>query len=174
VARPSRLSRGETELREVEGSSSRDDADFEPAGPKTAGLDERTVGRRPRSPSRRGSRFRRRFRDWLPEQTTVSGHKTDTSETTRAVVSRRISTASTSPICRRKCVASDRPCTRVTPQDLHGKQGVCRGLPPIAGGPLATSFATVQSARVPLRATTRAPSGRKEPAPSCLGECFEL
>jgi hypothetical protein len=60
------------------------------------------------------------------------------------------------------------------PKSFHGKQGVCRGLPPIAGGPLATSFATVQSARVPLRATTRAPSGRKEPAPSCLGECFEL
>src|SRR6266508_3617577 len=40
------------------------------------------------------------------------------------VVSRRIFTACNRPICRRKCVASDRACTRVTLPNLHGKEGV--------------------------------------------------
>jgi hypothetical protein len=40
------------------------------------------------------------------------------------VVSRRISTACNSRICRKKRVASDRACTRVMPRNLHGKEGV--------------------------------------------------
>src|SRR5919106_1493716 len=51
---------------------------------------------------------------------TQNGHiRNDTRD-----ASRRISSPSNSPICRRNCVASDRACTRVTPQNLHGKEGV--------------------------------------------------
>src|SRR4030095_3551497 len=51
---------------------------------------------------------------------TQNGHiRNDTRD-----VSRRIFTACNSPICRRNCVASDRACTRVTPRNLHGKEGV--------------------------------------------------
>jgi hypothetical protein len=58
---------------------------------------------------------------------TQNGHiRNDTRD-----VSRRSSSLSNSPICRRNCVGSDRACSRV-----NGKQGVCRGLPPVAGGPL--------------------------------------
>jgi hypothetical protein len=28
------------------------------------------------------------------------------------------------PLCRKNCIAHDRACTRVTPQNLHGKEGV--------------------------------------------------
>src|SRR6266511_2416617 len=63
---------------------------------------------------------------------TCGGHKTDTSETTRAIIGDTISPANwvlqatkmrrlQNPICRRNRVADDRACTRVTP---HGKEGV--------------------------------------------------
>jgi hypothetical protein len=39
-------------------------------------------------------------------------------------VSRRTPSVPTKPNCRRKCVPSDRACTRVTPGNLHGKEGV--------------------------------------------------
>jgi len=67
---------------------------------------------------------------------TQNGHiRNDTRD-----VSRRIATACNSQICRRKCVASDRACTRVTLQNLHGKEAVPgsspgEGLkPPLSGG----------------------------------------
>ena len=60
----------------------------------------------------------------LSASATSRGHKTDTSETDTRDVSRRISIACNSAFCRRKCVASDRACTRVTPRNLHGKEGV--------------------------------------------------
>jgi hypothetical protein len=51
---------------------------------------------------------------------TQNGHiRNDTRD-----VSRRISTACNGPIYRRKCVASNRACTRVTPGNLHGKEAV--------------------------------------------------
>jgi hypothetical protein len=51
---------------------------------------------------------------------TQNGHiRNDTRD-----VSRRISSPSNSRICRRNCVGSDRACTRVTPRNLHGKEGV--------------------------------------------------
>ena len=51
---------------------------------------------------------------------TQNGHiRNDTRD-----VSRRILGGSVGPICRENCVASDRACTRVTPQNLHGKEGV--------------------------------------------------
>jgi hypothetical protein len=59
-----------------------------------------------------------------------------------------------SPICRRNCVASDRPCTRVTPRNLHGKEGVI-GSSPIEG-----------SAR---RAANRCCLVRLAPGPTCGG-----
>ena len=37
--------------------------------------------------------------------------------------SRRILDLSFDPICRKNCVAGDRTCTRVTPRNLHGKEG---------------------------------------------------
>ena len=37
---------------------------------------------------------------------------------------RALETRLEDPICRRKCVASDRTCTRVRPRNLHGKEGV--------------------------------------------------
>ena len=40
----------------------------------------------------------------------------------------------TGPFCRRNCVASDRACTRVTPQNFHGKEGV-NGSSPLEGLP---------------------------------------
>ena len=43
--------------------------------------------------------------------------------------SRRIVGASFSPICRRNCAAHDRACTRVTPRNLHGKEGVSGSSP---------------------------------------------
>ena len=50
---------------------------------------------------------------------TQNGHiRNDTRD-----VSRRISSLCNRPICRRKCVASDRACTRVTLRNLHGKEG---------------------------------------------------
>ena len=51
---------------------------------------------------------------------TQNGHiRNDTRD-----VLRRISGVSNGAICRRKCVASDRACTRVTLRNLHGKEGV--------------------------------------------------
>ena len=51
---------------------------------------------------------------------TQNGHiRNDTRD-----IPRRISSVPTRPICRRNCVASDRACTRVTPQNFHGKEGV--------------------------------------------------
>ena len=56
---------------------------------------------------------------------TQNGHiRNDTRD-----VSRRISSPSNSGICRRNCVGSDRACTRVTPRDLHGKEGVSGSSP---------------------------------------------
>src|SRR6266545_714750 len=50
---------------------------------------------------------------------TQNGHiRNDTRD-----ASRRTSSARTGRICRRNCVASDRACTRVTPRNLHGKEG---------------------------------------------------
>src|SRR5215211_5908205 len=64
-------------------------------------------------------------------------------------VSRRSSTACNSPICRRNCVADDRACTRVTPQNLHGKEAVPGSSP---GGGLNTCKAALfQNYRVPPR-----------------------
>jgi hypothetical protein len=39
-------------------------------------------------------------------------------------VSRRIPATRIEPLCRGKYVARDRACTRVTPKNLHGKEGV--------------------------------------------------
>ena len=51
---------------------------------------------------------------------TQNGHiRNDTRD-----VLRRILEGSLRPICRQNCVASDRACTRVTPPNLHGKEGV--------------------------------------------------
>jgi hypothetical protein len=51
---------------------------------------------------------------------TQNGHiRNDTRD-----VLRRISGACNGLICRRNCVASDRACTRVTLQNLHGKEAV--------------------------------------------------
>src|SRR6266498_2482441 len=51
---------------------------------------------------------------------TQNGHiRNDTRD-----VLRRISGPSNGAICRRMCVARDRACTRVTLQNLHGKEGV--------------------------------------------------
>ena len=51
---------------------------------------------------------------------TQNGHiRNDTRD-----VARRIFSPSTQSICRRNCVASDRACTRVTPLNFHGKEGV--------------------------------------------------
>ena len=47
---------------------------------------------------------------------TSRGHKTDTSETTRATSHDASPASGSVPICRRKCVAYARACTRVTPQ----------------------------------------------------------
>jgi hypothetical protein len=51
---------------------------------------------------------------------TQSGHiRNDTRD-----VSRRIPVGRNRPICGRKCVASERACTRVTHPNFHGKEGV--------------------------------------------------
>jgi hypothetical protein len=51
---------------------------------------------------------------------TQNGHiRNDTRD-----VSRRLSRAEIGPFCRGKCVANDRPCTRLTLSDFHGKEGV--------------------------------------------------
>ena len=51
---------------------------------------------------------------------TQNGHiRNDTRD-----VSRRMSSVSNDRICRRNRVADDRACTRVTPRNLHGKEGV--------------------------------------------------
>src|SRR5262249_2831032 len=56
---------------------------------------------------------------------TQNGHiRNDTGD-----ASRRIWTAFSSPSCRRKCAANDRACTRVTLQNLHGKEGVSGSSP---------------------------------------------
>ena len=61
---------------------------------------------------------------------TQNGHiRNDTRD-----VSRRISGVAFRPICRKNCVASDRACTRVTPQNFHGKEGV-DGSSPLEGLP---------------------------------------
>ena len=65
--------------------------------------------------------------------TTRCWDKTDTSETTRARrLAAHLRRHETSEICRRNCVASDRACTRVTAQNLHGKEGV-NGSSPLEG-----------------------------------------
>ena len=65
---------------------------------------------------------------------TQNGHiRNDTRD-----VSRRISGARSGPICRRNCVASDRACTRVTPQNLHGKECDEEGPPRLAGSGLSS------------------------------------
>ena len=54
------------------------------------------------------------------ETRTQNGHiRNDTRD-----ISRRITAWPDGPICRRKRVASDRGCTRVTRGNLHGKEGV--------------------------------------------------
>jgi hypothetical protein len=60
----------------------------------------------------------------LSEKAPRRGHKTDTSETDTRDASRRIRTAGNGLISRQNRVASDRACTRVTPGNLHGKEGV--------------------------------------------------
>jgi ferredoxin len=51
---------------------------------------------------------------------TQNGHiRNDTRD-----ISRRIPPAANRTLCRRKCVACDRACTRVTPRNLHGKEEV--------------------------------------------------
>ncbi len=59
----------------------------------------------------------------LSKLPTARGHKTDIRNDTRDV-SRRITRAANLSICRRKCRASDRACTRLTLPNLHGKEGV--------------------------------------------------
>src|SRR6266545_6941050 len=50
---------------------------------------------------------------------TQNGHiRNDTRDVSRRIVRRRIRL-----ICRKNYVASDRTCTRVTPRNLHGKEG---------------------------------------------------
>ena len=66
----------------------------------------------------------RASRATLPLWASARGHKTDTSETTRATPRDAPPASGSAPICRRNCVASDRACTRVTRQNLHGKEGV--------------------------------------------------
>jgi hypothetical protein len=53
------------------------------------------------------------------QQRTQNGHIRNNTRD----ASRRIIETSVTPICRRNCVASDRACTRVTPGNLHGKEG---------------------------------------------------
>src|SRR5215210_3354136 len=50
----------------------------------------------------------------------------ETSQNDTRDVSRRISSACNSPICRRKYVAGDRACARVTPRNLHGRGSTVR------------------------------------------------
>jgi hypothetical protein len=51
---------------------------------------------------------------------TQNGHiRNDTRD-----VPRRNRRPGKAPICSKNCVASDRACTRVTPGNLHGKEGV--------------------------------------------------
>src|SRR5215218_1687619 len=57
----------------------------------------------------------------LPSRAAARGHKTDTSETTRATP--RDTGLQTRPICRRNCVADDRACTRVTPRTSMVRRG---------------------------------------------------
>jgi hypothetical protein len=75
---------------------------------------------------------------------TQNGHiRNDTRD-----VSRRLSRAEIGPFCRGKCVANDRPCTRLTLSDFHGKEGVdgsspSEGLPKV---PANRHFVVVCSA----------------------------
>ncbi len=57
---------------------------------------------------------------------TQNGHIRDNTRD----VPRRILTACSRLICRKNCVADDRACTRVTPRNLHGKEGVGGSSPP--------------------------------------------
>jgi hypothetical protein len=59
------------------------------------------------------------------EPRTQNGHiRNDTRD-----ASRRLAVGGTRAICRRKCVARDRACTRVTLPNLHGKEGVSGSSP---------------------------------------------
>jgi hypothetical protein len=67
---------------------------------------------------------------------TQNGHiRNDTRD-----VSRRMFPACNRAICRRKCVARDRACTRVTPRNLHGKEGI-DGSSPSEGSAKAAQIA---------------------------------
>ena len=64
-------------------------------------------------------------------------------------LSRRISTACNGPICRKNCVPDARACTRVTPGNLHGKEGVDGSSPSegSAKAPLSGLFLSDRLAR---------------------------
>jgi hypothetical protein len=65
---------------------------------------------------------------------TQNGHiRNDTRD-----VSRHIRGARLRPICRRNCVASDRECTRVPPENLHGKECDEEGPPRVTGSGLSS------------------------------------
>src|SRR5437588_9804582 len=49
-------------------------------------------------------------------------------------------------------------CDRL-PETFHGKQGVCRGLPPVAGGPLPVKEGSTSSLRKRQVLRTRRPTG---------------
>jgi hypothetical protein len=60
----------------------------------------------------------------LSGTSTARGHKTDTSEATRATPRDAFPVAQKRWISRRNCAARDRTCTRGTCPNLHGKEGV--------------------------------------------------
>ena len=65
------------------------------------------------------SRSRRGCCRYRQRRTDTNGHIRNNTRD----ASRRIFEASLRPICRQNCAASDRACTRVTPRNLHGKEG---------------------------------------------------
>jgi hypothetical protein len=86
---------------------------------------------------------------------TQNGHiRNDTRD-----ASRRIPDAWIGPICRRNCVADDRACTRVTPRNLHGKEGVGGSSPPggSAKAPQTGVFCSAELAEPPVCGGSGAP-----------------
>jgi len=107
------------------------------------------AGIRDRDQSHSRSRFSVVRTDNKPR--TQNGHiRNDTRD-----VLRRISGPSNGAICRRMCVAGDRACPRVTPRNLHGKEGVDGSSPsegfersPAIAGLLSSRTATASALRV--------------------------
>jgi hypothetical protein len=98
----------------------------------TAAEPRRRTRRRPRAVS--GSRCGVVSTGTRPR--TQNGHiRNDTRDASRRMVRSRIRS-----ICRKNCVASERACTRVTPQNLHGKEGV-DGSSPSEGSAKAAQIA---------------------------------